>query len=60
MALKVEMRGLNTTESVVSKPTLCHTCKQRKLGVFDADPNGNPRCPDCQPVPRVAKTPEGA
>jgi hypothetical protein len=60
MALKVETRGLTTTESLTSKPTQCFTCKQRKTGVFDTDPNGDPRCPDCQPQPKVAEAPNEA
>jgi len=57
MALKVETRGIVTTESLTSKPILCHTCKTRKTGVFDTDPNGDPRCPDCQPKPKVTEPP---
>jgi hypothetical protein len=49
MALKTETRsGLITTAGVAARLLLCHSCKQRKGGVFDLDPNGNPRCPDCQ------------
>ena len=48
MALKIEKRGegmVKTTDP--PKPHLCHTCKQRKTGIFGIDPNGNPQCGDC-------------
>ena len=49
MALKVERRGgPNTTDSMAAnKPALCHTCKQRKPGLFTTDVYGNPQCADC-------------
>lgn len=39
---------VNTTESL-KKPTpqACHTCKQRKEGLFTMDPNGRPQCAGC-------------
>jgi hypothetical protein len=58
MALKVEHRGdVVTTGSLNPKPQMCWTCKMRKTGLFDVDPNGDPRCSDCaaaqgQPIPQ--------
>jgi len=48
MALKVERRGLVTSDNLVSKPLLCHTCKERKPGLFTTDGNNKPQCPDCR------------
>jgi hypothetical protein len=46
MALKVERRG-TTTDNISSKPSLCHTCKERKEGLFTVDVYGKPMCYDC-------------
>lgn len=46
MALKIEQRG-TTSDGIQSKPMLCHTCKERKTGVFTIDVYGKPMCHDC-------------
>lgn len=55
MALKVERVG-TTTDTMGSKPNLCHTCKERKTGVFTLDVYAKPQCGDCaraqgKPIP---------
>jgi hypothetical protein len=46
MALKVERVG-TTSDSIGTKPNLCHTCKERKTGLFTTDVYGKPMCYDC-------------
>ena len=45
MALRVEYKG--TTSDMKSKPNLCHTCRERKEGLFTVDVYGKPMCYDC-------------
>lgn len=47
MALRVERKGDPITTAGLEKPLLCHTCKQRKTGIFTTDPYNNPMCHDC-------------
>ena len=46
MALKIERRG-TTSDSITGKPNLCHTCKERKQGIFTTDVYMKPMCYDC-------------
>jgi len=45
MALRVEYKG--TTSETKGKPNLCHTCKERKDGIFTTDVYMKPMCYDC-------------
>jgi hypothetical protein len=47
MALKVERRGGVVTTTSLQKPNLCHTCGQRKPGLFTVDAYNKPLCSDC-------------
>jgi len=46
MALKVERVG-TSTDTIAGKPPLCHTCRQRKEGLYSVDEYMKPRCADC-------------
>jgi hypothetical protein len=46
MALKVERRGA-TSQNLTGKPEMCHTCKERKPGLFTTDVYMKPMCYDC-------------
>lgn len=46
MALKIERRG-TTTETITGKPPLCHTCRERKPGLYTVDVYNKPMCYDC-------------
>lgn len=55
MALRTEKKGQPmTTTAMNQKPRLCHTCKERKQGLFTVDAYANPMCADCA---RAAKRP---
>lgn len=38
-----------TTSTSKDRPMTCHTCKEKKTGVFGMDSNGRPCCFDCLP-----------
>ena len=46
MALKIERRG-TTSDNLNQKPNLCHTCKERKTGLFTVDVYNRAMCYDC-------------
>ena len=48
MALIVQREAnLTTSDSLRGKPQLCHTCRERKTGVFTLDAEQKPMCNDC-------------
>ena len=47
LAKPKEWTGTTSGGLVGQKPLLCHTCKERKHGLFTIDPYGNPQCADC-------------
>jgi len=58
MALVKPDKGTPITTSNLgsNKPPVCHTCKERKTGVFTFDSYGKPQCGDCaraegRPIP---------
>lgn len=46
MALIVQKSQITTSDGPV-KPNLCHTCGERKPGLFTHDVYGKPQCADC-------------
>lgn len=46
MALKIERTG-TTTDTMANKLPLCHTCRERKEGLYTVDEYMKPRCADC-------------
>lgn len=58
MAL-VTTRNLDAQGKAPRKLPVCHTCLERKEGLFTLDSNGKPQCGDCanrqgRPIPGYA------
>ena len=49
MALIKNRVSLTTAADIESKPRICHTCKERKTGIFRMDAYGKAQCFDCMP-----------
>jgi hypothetical protein len=38
---------MTTSKTIVHRLPQCHTCRERKGGLFTVDVNGRPQCADC-------------